>query len=345
MKNIVRTDRWIDAAFETRIAKEADCKVEVIANQGADEAGWAALHGAHAYAVSAAKDELAKRLFVTAEFLAHCPDLLIASSTGAGYDTVNVADCTAAGVAVVNQAGGNAVSVAEMALGLMLDVSRRISECDRRLRVERGFPREDVMGHELNGKTVGIIGLGHTGSRVAGLARAFGMQVLSHDPYLTAEQIRKHGAEPVTFDDLLQRSDIVSLHCPRNQETMNMLNATTYARMKRGALLISTARGGIHDEMALADALASGHLGGAGLDVWHPEPPPLDHPLLKMNNVVATYHTAGVTHEARRNVAFMAADQIVAMLRGERPPRLINPEVWPAYSARFEKLFGFRPAA
>ena len=114
--------------------------------------------------------------------------------------------------------------------------------------------------------------------------------------------------------------------------------------MKKGAILVSTARGGIHDEAALAEAILSGHLGGAGLDVWHPEPPPLDHPLLQLPNVVATFHTAGVTHEARRNVASMAAEQIAGVLGGGRPPRLINPEVWPAYAQRFEKTFGHAPA-
>ena len=241
---------------------------------------------------------------------------------------------------MVNQAGGNAVSVAEMALGLLLDVSRRISECNALLHTKTGFSRESVMGREIHGKTIGIIGLGHTGARVAALARAFGMQVLAFDPYLANQEIATRGAEAVTFNRLLERSDVVSLHCPRNHDTMNLLNAAAYAQMKHGAILISTARGGIHDEAALADAILSGHLGGAGLDVWHPEPPPLDHPLLKLPNVVATFHTAGVTHEARRNVAGIAAELLTGVLRGGRPPRLINPEVWPAYTARFDAILG-----
>ena len=344
IKHIVRNDRWIDPVFDARLAQEPDFKVSIVASKGDVEAGWTALAAAHAYHVSAAKDELPKRLFVTSELLERCPNLLGVSSSGAGYDTVNVNDCTAAGVLVVNQAGGNAVSVAEMALGLLLDVSRRISECNALLHTNTGFSRESVMGREIHGKTIGIIGLGHTGSRVAALARAFGMQVLAFDPYLSAAQITQSGAEAVTFNTLLERSDVVSVHCPRNQDTMNMLNAAAYARMKKGAILVSTARGGIHDEAALADALRSGHLGGAGLDVWHPEPPPLDHPLLQLPNVVATFHTAGVTHEARRNVASMAAEQIAGVLRGGRPPRLINPEAWPAYALRFEKLFDLAPA-
>jgi D-3-phosphoglycerate dehydrogenase len=198
------------------------------------------------------------------------------------------------------------------------------------------------MGNEMSGKVVGLVGIGHIGSRVAKLARAFDMEVLAVDPYLTEEEIARRGATAVSFDDLLQRSDFVSLHCPRDQGTLKMMNAATFARMKKGAVFVTTARGGIHDEAALLDALTSGHLYGAGLDVWEKEPPPLDHPLLKQRNVVATYHTAGVTYEARRNMATFAAEQIVGILKGGRPPRLINPEVWPAYAKRFEAVMGSR---
>jgi D-3-phosphoglycerate dehydrogenase len=344
-KSVVRTDLWLHPAFEENLAREPDIELALCPVKATAAAAATLLARAHAFHVSPAKDELPAHLFVTPSMLEACPELLLVSSAGAGFDTIDVDACTAAGVAVVNQAGGNAVSVAEMAIGLMLDVSRRISECDRRLRRERGFPREDVMGRELNGKTLGIVGIGHTGSRVAALGRAFGMTVLAVDPFLGRDEIIRRGAEPVTHDQLLARADFVSLHCPRDATTMNMIDAAAFARMKPGAIFISTARGGIHDEAALAEALASGHLAGAGLDVWHPEPPPLDHPLLAMDNVVATYHTAGVSHEARRNVAAMGAAQIIATLRGERPPRLINPQVWPAYAGRFARIFGAPPAA
>jgi D-3-phosphoglycerate dehydrogenase len=132
----------------------------------------------------------------------------------------------------------------------------------------------------------------------------------------------------------------VSLHCPLDDTTRGSFDAKAFAAMKAGALFITTARGGIHDEAALAEALTSGHLAGAGLDVWAPEPPPLGSALLQLDNVVATYHTAGVTHEARRNVAAWGAEQIIGLLNGETPPRLVNPEVWPAVLERRARLLG-----
>jgi len=340
-RKVVRFDLWIDPVFDRRLRCEPAVDLRVGAVAGQPEKGWELLSDAHVFHVSPAKDELPRWLFVNKELLAKCPNLLCISSGGAGYDTTDVAACTQAGVAVMNQAGGNADSVAEATLGLMIDVSRRISESDRRLRRERGFSREDVMGHELRGKTVGLVGIGHIGRRVAKLASAFGMNVLATDPYLTAEEIQRRHAQAATLEEVLQNSDIVSLHCPRDKSTMKLMDARAFSAMKRGALFISTARGGIHDEVALGDALRTGHLSGAGLDVWEQEPPPLDHPLLRMDNVVAMFHTAGVSHEARRNVAAISAEQIVAAMKGGRPERLVNPEVWPAYAARFESILGF----
>jgi D-3-phosphoglycerate dehydrogenase len=339
-KRVVRSDLWIAPAFDERLAREPGVSLGVFAIRGNPAAAWDLLAGAHVYHVSAAKDELPREWFAGAELLARCPHLLCVSSSGAGYDTVDVAACTAAGVAVVNQAGGNAPSVAEHTLGLMLGLSRRMTESDRRMRREQGFSREDVMGHEIRGKTVGLVGMGHIGRRVAALAHAFGMEVIATDPLLSAEEIQARGGRSVALDELLARSDFVSLHCPRDASTLKLIDAAAFARMKKGAIFISTARGGIHDEAALVQALRSGHLAGAGLDVWDQEPPPLDHPLLAMDNVFATFHTAGVTHEARRNVAAIAADQIVALLAGEQAPRLVNPEAWPAFEKRRAQVLG-----
>jgi D-3-phosphoglycerate dehydrogenase len=194
------------------------------------------------------------------------------------------------------------------------------------------------MGNEIRGLTLGLVGIGQIGRRVALLAKAFGMNVIAYDPYVNTEEVKARGATPVSFEGLLSQSDIISVHCPRNAQTLNMFNAKTFSGMKSGAAFISTARGGIHNEVDLYEALKSGKLSGAGLDVWAVEPPEKDNLLLTLPNVVATYHTGGVTHEARFNGAKMAADQIQGLVRGERAPRMINPEVWPLVEEKLHKL-------
>jgi D-3-phosphoglycerate dehydrogenase len=341
-KIVVRFDFPYDAAMAERFAREADIELRTCERAGAEDRAWAALDEAHVYVISSAKDELPRRWFVTAELLQRCPKLLCVSASGAGYDTIDVDACSKAGIIVVNQAGMNAPAVAEHTLGLMLALYKRLAESDRRLRRERGFAREDLMGRDLSGKVLGLVGIGHVGTRVAHLAQAFGMTVLAYDPYVRADDVARRGARPATLPELLAHSDFVSIHCPRTAETLGMIDARAFARMKKGALFVNTARGGIHDEAALFQALQSGHLSGAGLDVWEKEPPPLQHPLLTLDNVIATYHTAGVTVETRRTVAGAAAEQVIGLLKGGRPPRLVNPEAWPANRARFETILGLR---
>jgi D-3-phosphoglycerate dehydrogenase len=338
-KIVVRFDFPYPTMAE-RFAREADIELRTCAREGAEESAWAALSEAHVYMISSAKDELPRQWFATAELLQRCPKLLCVSTSGAGYDTVDVEACSKAGIIVVNQAGINAPAVAEHTLGLMLAVAKRLAESDRRLRHDRGYSREDLMGRDLAGKTIGLVGIGHVGTRVAHLAQAFGMSVLAYDPYVSADEIARRGARSVTLPDLLAQSDVVSIHCPRTRETLGMIDARALARMKQGALFVNTARGGIHDEAALYAALQSGHVGGAGLDVWETEPPPLQHPLLTLENVIATYHTAGVTVETRRTIAAEAAEQVIGLLKGGRPPRLVNPDAWPANRARFEAILG-----
>jgi D-3-phosphoglycerate dehydrogenase len=324
-----------------RYSNEPDITLQTCELEGADDAAWSALANAHAYQISSARDEIPQRWFANAELLRRSPKLLCVSANGAGCDTIDIPACTAGGVLVVNQAGANAQSVAEHAIGAMLNVARRVTESDRQLRKTRGFSREDLMGIEMSGKVLGLVGIGNIGTKVARMAAAFDMKVLATDPYLSAKDIATRGAESVSLDELLRRSDFVSLHCPRDLTTMRMIDARAYSKMKRGAIFVSTARGGIHDETALTAALSSGHLGGAALDVWDVEPPPLGHPLLRFNNVVATYHTSGVTPEARGRMGAGAAEQIVELLRGERPPRLLNPDALPLFRRRFHTQMGF----
>ena len=339
--SVVRLDLPLDAAtFDGMIRADPGLALDVRPVRGDDAAAWKVLATAHAYHVSSARDDMPGQWFVAPALLERCPALLAVSTYGAGYDTVDVGACTAAGVCVMNQAGSNAGAVAEHAFGLILGLSKRIGESDRRLRRGERFARQDAIGIDLDGRTLGLVGIGHAGRRAAALGRAFGMAVLASDPFVDAAEVVRRGAEPVSLDDLLRRSDVVSLHCPLDAGTAGLIGARAFAAMKPGALFVTTARGGIHDEAALLQALVSGHLGGAGLDVWQVEPPTADHPLLGLDNVVATAHTAGVTHDARRRMASMAASQIVDAARGGRPPRLVNPEVWPRYVQRFEQVLG-----
>ena len=170
------------------------------------------------------------------------------------------------------------------------------------------------------------------------------MNVLAYDPYLSATQMAERGGEKVKLDELLRRSDYVSISCPLTKESRGMIGAREFALMQPHAYFITTARGFIHDEAALLEALNYKLIAGAGLDVWAKEPPPPEHPLLQFDNVIASPHTAGVTREARENMGRIAAEQMLDALDGKRPPRIINPEVWPAYARRFERTFGFAPA-
>ncbi|MFM9882629.1 MAG: NAD(P)-dependent oxidoreductase, partial [Burkholderiales bacterium] len=171
----------------------------------------------------------------------------------------------------------------------------------------------------------------------------FQMRVLAYDPLLTASEIKQRGAESVELDTLLRQSDYVSVNCPLTSRSRGLIGAREYALMQPHAYFINTARGGIHDEPALVDALRDKRIAGAGLDVWDLEPPPASHPLMQFDNVLVSPHTAGVTFESRKNIATIAAQQLLDVLDGKRPPRLLNPEVWPAYSRRFERILDFAP--
>jgi D-3-phosphoglycerate dehydrogenase len=332
--------------FADLLGARPDVRLDRLENDSAQQAVAPILAAAHAFQIGAARDELASTYHVTPQLLQRTPNLLVVSSNGAGYDTVDVKACTEAGVLVVNQAGGNRQSVAEHALGMLLCLSKRIIETDRIMRREAGMNRNAYLGNEAHGKTIGIIGLGNVGSRLAELCRGIlGMQVLAYDPYLSAEEMAARGAEKAELDALLSRSDYVSANCPLTDETRGMIGAREFALMRPDAFFITTCRGFIHDEAALADALRRKAIAGAGLDVWTKEPPDTDHPLLQFDNVLVSPHMAGVTKEARANMGRIAAEQLLAALDGERPPRIVNPEAWPRYAQRFERIFGFAPGA
>jgi len=232
-----------------------DVRLDRLENESAEDIAAPILAAAHAYQIGAARDELARRFHADRDLLARSPNLLIVSSNGAGYDPVDVEACTAAGVLVVNQSGGNANSVAEHALGMLLTLSKRLIEGDRALRRSPGVNRNALMGTEAQGKTIGIVGIGHVGRRIAELCNGlFAMKVLAYDPCLSSAQIAARGAEKVELDELLRRSDYVSISCPLTKDNRGMIGAREFAMMQPHAYFITTARGFIHDEGALAEA-------------------------------------------------------------------------------------------
>ena len=295
----------------------ADVRLDRLENESPDDVAAPILAAAHVYQIGAARDELAPHFHANRDLLKRAPNLLLVSSNGAGFDPVDVDACTEAGIVVVNQSGGNANSVAEHAIGMLLTLSKRIIEGDRALRREANVNRNTLVGTEAQGKTIGIVGLGNVGRRIAELCRGLlHMNVLAYDPYLSATEMAVRGGEKVELDELLRRSDYVSISCPLAKDSRGMIGARQFALMQPHAFFITTARGFIHDEEALADALRHKKIAGAGLDVWAREPPPPDHPLLQFDNVLASPHTAGVTKEARENMGRIAAEQVLGALDG-----------------------------
>jgi len=263
---------------------------------------------------------------LTPEVIRAAKHLKAIGKHGVGYDNINIPAATACGVVVTNTPLANSTSVAEHALALLLAVARRIGESDRDL--ARGAMRRQKVyqGIELSGKVMGIIGLGSAGFRLARMTgHGLGMRVLGFDPYKEPwpegiEQCREVGP-------LLAQADFISIHVPLTPETRNLIGGEALARMKPTAILVNTARGGIVDEAAVADAVTAGHLAGAGLDVVVDEPLKPTHPLNGVPNLVLTPHVAGVTEEAMMRMARDSAEDILRVLRGERPKYPVNPEV------------------
>jgi D-3-phosphoglycerate dehydrogenase / 2-oxoglutarate reductase len=326
------------------IAQRPEIRLDKLENDSAHEVAESIMAAAHAYQIGSSRDELNPRFYARRELLVRMPNLLVVSTNGAGFDTVNVKDCTEAGVLVINQTGGNAEAVAVHVLAMMLALSKQIVQTNHALRRGTMRDRNVFLGNDVKGRTIGIVGIGNVGRRIAELCRGLlGMQVIACDPYLDDETIAARGAVKVSLDELLRRSDFVSINCPLDEGTRGMIGAREFALMQPHAYFIATARGFIHDERALAEALRSKTIAGAGVDVWDKEPPAADHALLQFDNVIATPHTAGMTRETRANMGRIAAEQLVMTLDGKRPPRIVNPQVWPAYAKRFERTFGFRP--
>jgi D-3-phosphoglycerate dehydrogenase len=343
-KRLVFFERWFDPVAERILGAQEDIELVKLEYGDAESDNWNELSLAVGYQISA-RTELREPWFGNAALLKKCPNILAISSAGAGYDVIDVDACNEAGVIVVNQSGTNSEPVAEHAMALMLGLTKRVGYAHRAMIKGTAGDRLDMTGNNIKGKTVGIVGLGQIGRLTSKFCSIFDMRVLAFDPYLTDAQVAERGAQKVDFATLLAESDFITVHCPRNAETVGMFNAEAFSRMKPNAFFINTARGKIHEEGALLEALKEKKIAGAGIDVFDVEPPPVDHPLLHLDNVMATPHTAGVTTETMHDMCIAAAEQWMGLLRGRVPPRLVNPEIWGKYSDRFERIIGFRPDA
>lgn len=286
-------------------------KAEVVLWDDPAAAGWTA--DADAVVV--------RRARITADDVAAAKKLKVIGKQGAGVENIDVAAARTRGVRVFNTAGVNAEAVAEMALALALSVARRVVETDRLLRAGAKVVRERFHGHGFAGKTVGVVGMGHIGRKVAEKWRsAFGMQVLGFDPFLPDEIWGSLECERVSdLHAMLPQVDLLSLHVPLSAETRGLIGAAELAMMKPTAILVSAARGGIVDETALFGALKDGKIYGAALDVFEVEPPPADHPLLSLANFVATPHIGGGTVEAHQENARTVATRLLAELAEAEP--------------------------
>ena len=266
--------------------------------------------------------------FGTAEIDA-AAEIEVVARMGVGYDSIDIPALTAVNVPLMTTGVANSPSVAEAALFMMLGLVKRGAELDALVKTGEWHRRLGVIPYDLYGKTVLIVGFGRIGTRLARRCHAMEMDVLVHDPFKTAVEILAAGCRHApNLDAALPEADFVSLHCPKTPETVGMFDAARLARMKPGACLINTARGGIIDETALHAALVTGQLAGVGLDVFDSEPPPADNPLFKLDNVITAPHLAGVTQEALHRMGVETALNILSVFDGT-PIRanVINPEV------------------
>jgi phosphoglycerate dehydrogenase-like enzyme len=268
---------------------------------------------------------------VTRRVIESAPNLRIVARHGVGVDSVDLAAATEQGVVVTTAGSLNAAAVAEYTFGLLLALVRKVREADRLMRAG-GWDRRPFTGAELEGRTLGIVGVGAIGRRVARLALGFGMNVIGCDPAYTESPVP--GTRLGSLEEVLEAADILTLHPRLNQTTYRLIDAAALAELRPGAIVVNTSRGEVMDEGALISSLQSGHLAGAALDVFAHEPLAPESPLREMENVVLSPHVAGQTHEAMVQVARSAANAILDDLAGRRPEYVYNPEVYAVRDAR-----------
>jgi D-3-phosphoglycerate dehydrogenase/(S)-sulfolactate dehydrogenase len=265
---------------------------------------------------------------VTAEILEVAPRLKIVGRAGIGVDNIDVPAASRRGVIVMNTPSGNAVTTAEHALALMMALARRIPQATASMRAGK-WEKKKFQGTELCDKTLGVIGLGNIGRIVAERARGLHLKVIAYDPFISQDAAAKLGAELCSLDDLFARADLITVHTPLTAETRGLIGREALARCRPGVFVINAARGGIVDEAALEEALRSGQVGGAALDVFAEEPPRPDHPLVKLDSVICTPHLGASTEEAQEKVAVEVAEQLVAYFTRGEVRNAVNAPVLP----------------
>lgn len=262
--------------------------------------------------------------YVTAGLLDRLPDLKVVAVHGAGVDPVDIDACTTRGVQVTNAPGANANAVAELVFGLMLSLLRGIPGAAHKARAEKAWDAARVTGGELQGRTLGLVGFGQIGRRVAGVAQAFGMNVVATDPAVDDADLEAAGVSPLSLDGLFAESDIVSLHAPAIPATRHMIDAAALKAMKPSAMLVNCARGALVDEAALAVALSEGEIAAAAVDVLEGEPPDPASPIYDAPNLLVTPHMAGSTFECLDAIAAACGADIGRVIRGEPPVFPVN---------------------
>jgi len=294
---------------------EAAGAVEIALNLSEEQLAKAVMHADALVVRSATK--------VTARVLAEARHLKVIGRAGVGVDNIDVETATARGILVVNSPHGNTTAAAELTIALMLSLARRIPQADAALRAGR-WERKRFMGTEVYGKTLGVIGLGRIGLEVAKRSRALGMQIVAYDPYANPALAEQNGVKLMPLDAVLSAADFITLHAPLTEQTRNMIGRDQLQRMKDGVRVINCARGGLIDEVALAEAIRAGKVAGAALDVFASEPVSPDNPLLQMTENVVTPHLGASTEEAQVAVAVDIAEQVVDVLQGRLPKSPVN---------------------
>ncbi len=281
---------------------------------------------------------LAGGLHYDGPLMDRCTDLLVISRMGVGYENIDIQAASERGIAVIYTPDGPTISTAEHAVALLFAVAKDVKKASHRLIHDR---RPDHYGRhsalELFDSRIGLVGLGRIGSRAAGILVATGARVSAYDPFIDTDRARELGVEPVaSLEALLARSDIVSLHLPLTPQTRHLIDAGTLAQMKQGSILVNVSRGGLVDEAALLEALESGRLRGAGLDVTDPEPAAADNPLLHRTDVIVTPHVGSASYTGKRRILSDAIENLRLALGRQQPEHMLNPDIWPTTLERLK---------